>query len=148
MTISTTPNQPAARLRSLTTTAWEDLAGGLLRSELWGRMGWLDVKRRYNRGGWLAKRNIEAWYVGRQFLGMLRNRQNPFAYVWGYKRSRGMSYYTDVKDWVGGWPMEFSSIQEVKDFARDQLDLELINITTGEANTEYLFSRAMRDTAV
>jgi 2-polyprenyl-6-hydroxyphenyl methylase/3-demethylubiquinone-9 3-methyltransferase len=59
-----------------------------------------------------------------------------------------MSYYTDVKDWVGGWPMEFSSIQEVKDFARDQLDLELINITTGEANTEYLFSRAMRDTAV
>jgi hypothetical protein len=44
--------------------------------------------------------------------------------------------------------MEFSSIQEVKDFARDQLDLELINITTGEANTEYLFSRAMRDTAV
>jgi hypothetical protein len=44
--------------------------------------------------------------------------------------------------------MEFSSIQEVKDFARDQLDLELINITTGEANTEYLFSRVMRDTAV
>ena len=108
---------------------------------------WLNVKRRYNRGGWLAKRNIEAWYIGRQFLGMLRNRQNPLAYVWGYKRSRGMSYFTDVKDWVGGWPMEFSSVQEVKDFARGQLDLELTNITTGEANTEYLFSRAIQDRA-
>ena len=49
MTISSTSNQPDARLRSLTTTAWEDLAGGLLRSELWGRIGWLDVKRRYRR---------------------------------------------------------------------------------------------------
>src|SRR5258705_13625949 len=49
MTISSTSNQPDARLRSLTTTAWEDLAGGLLRSELWGRIGWLDIKRRYRR---------------------------------------------------------------------------------------------------
>jgi hypothetical protein len=52
-----------------------------------------------------------------------------------------MSYYTDVKDWVGGWPMEFSSVEEVKNFARDQLNLEIVNITTGEANTEYLLRR-------
>ncbi len=99
---------------------------------------WLEVKRRYNRSGWASKRGIEAWYIGRQFIGMWRNRQNPLAYAWGYKRSRGMSYYTDVKDWVGGWPMEFSSVEEVKNFARDQLNLEIVNITTGEANTEYL----------
>jgi ABC-type polysaccharide/polyol phosphate export permease len=43
------PGQPATRLRSLTPSAWQDLAGGLLRSELWGRIGWLDVKRRYRR---------------------------------------------------------------------------------------------------
>jgi ABC-type polysaccharide/polyol phosphate export permease len=49
MTILSTPIQPAARLRSLTTSAWQDLAGGLLRWELWGRIGWLDVKRRYRR---------------------------------------------------------------------------------------------------
>ena len=49
MTISSTPEKPASPLRSLSTTAWEDLAGGLLRSELWGRIGWLDVKRRYRR---------------------------------------------------------------------------------------------------
>ena len=49
MTISSTPDEPANRLRSLSTTAWQDLAGGLLRSDLWGRIGWLDVKRRYRR---------------------------------------------------------------------------------------------------
>jgi ABC-type polysaccharide/polyol phosphate export permease len=30
-------------------TAWDDIVGGLFKSELWGRMGWLDVKRRYRR---------------------------------------------------------------------------------------------------
>jgi ABC-type polysaccharide/polyol phosphate export permease len=36
-------------LRSLTSTAWEDLTGGFAKTELWGRLGWLDVKRRYRR---------------------------------------------------------------------------------------------------
>jgi SAM-dependent methyltransferase len=102
---------------------------------------WLTVKRRYNRSAWSGKRAIEAWYIAGQFYNLLRQHQNPLAYVWGYKKSRGMSYYTDVKDWVGGWPMEFSSVQEVTDFARDQLKFELINIKTGEANTEYLLRR-------
>jgi ABC-type polysaccharide/polyol phosphate export permease len=34
---------------SLATTASQDLVRGLLRTELWGRLGWLDVKRRYRR---------------------------------------------------------------------------------------------------
>jgi ABC-type polysaccharide/polyol phosphate export permease len=36
-------------LRSLETTAAEDLLRGFSRRELWGRLGWLDVKRRYRR---------------------------------------------------------------------------------------------------
>jgi ABC-type polysaccharide/polyol phosphate export permease len=34
---------------SLTSTAWNDIVGGLFKCELWGRIGWLDVKRRYRR---------------------------------------------------------------------------------------------------
>jgi ABC-type polysaccharide/polyol phosphate export permease len=30
-------------------TAGQDLVGGLLRTDLWGRLGWSDVKRRYRR---------------------------------------------------------------------------------------------------
>ena len=36
-------------LRSLETTATEDLLRGFSKRELWGRLGWLDVKRRYRR---------------------------------------------------------------------------------------------------
>jgi ABC-type polysaccharide/polyol phosphate export permease len=39
---------PAGR-SSAAATAWEDLAGGLRRSALWGRIGWLEIKRRYRR---------------------------------------------------------------------------------------------------
>ena len=35
--------------RTLVMTAAEDLIGGLRRTDLWGRLGWLDVKRRYRR---------------------------------------------------------------------------------------------------
>jgi len=39
----------SAGLRSLAETAAEDLLRGFRRRELWGRLGWLDVKRRYRR---------------------------------------------------------------------------------------------------
>jgi ABC-type polysaccharide/polyol phosphate export permease len=35
--------------RTLTLTAAQDLSGGFVKTELWGRLGWLDVKRRYRR---------------------------------------------------------------------------------------------------
>jgi ABC-type polysaccharide/polyol phosphate export permease len=49
MTASSVPSISDTGLRSLEATAGEDLVGGLLRSNLWGRLGWLDVKRRYRR---------------------------------------------------------------------------------------------------
>jgi ABC-type polysaccharide/polyol phosphate export permease len=36
-------------LRSLSETAADDLLRGLRKRELWGRLGWLDVRRRYRR---------------------------------------------------------------------------------------------------
>jgi ABC-type polysaccharide/polyol phosphate export permease len=36
-------------LRSLATTARQDIVGGLWRADLWGRLGWLEVRRRYRR---------------------------------------------------------------------------------------------------
>ncbi len=44
---STKDSQSGAQ--SLVETAAEDLLRGLSRRELWGRLGWLDVKRRYRR---------------------------------------------------------------------------------------------------
>jgi SAM-dependent methyltransferase len=102
---------------------------------------WLRTKRRYNEGGWLVRRGLEFWYAAGQLYSLFRQGSNPIAYVANYRNSRGMSYYHDVKDWVGGWPMEFSSVAEIKAFGRDTLGLDLADIKTGEANTEYLFRR-------
>jgi ABC-type polysaccharide/polyol phosphate export permease len=45
-TIELTPSEP---LRRLLITAAQDLAGGLRQWRLWGRLGWLEVRRRYSR---------------------------------------------------------------------------------------------------
>lgn len=49
MTISTNSDISSTGLRPLTSTAWQDLIGGLAKTDLWGRLGWLDVRRRYRR---------------------------------------------------------------------------------------------------
>jgi ABC-type polysaccharide/polyol phosphate export permease len=46
MTVQTAPAQP---LRPLVTSAAQDLADGISQWRLWGRLGWLDVRRRYSR---------------------------------------------------------------------------------------------------
>ena len=40
---------PGVALRSLVTTAGQDLADGFRQWRLWGRLGWLEVRRRYSR---------------------------------------------------------------------------------------------------
>jgi ABC-type polysaccharide/polyol phosphate export permease len=52
MTMALTPVEAEdirAHDRSLAEIAWTDLLRGFQRRELWGRLGWLDVKRRYRR---------------------------------------------------------------------------------------------------
>jgi ABC-type polysaccharide/polyol phosphate export permease len=50
MTIVLTPFEDrSAGLHSLSETAADDLLRGFQKRELWGRLGWLDVKRRYRR---------------------------------------------------------------------------------------------------
>jgi hypothetical protein len=58
-----------------------------------------------------------------------------------YKQSRGMSAMTDIRDWLGGWPIQFVRDQEMIDHAASR-GLALLNIKTGAANTEFLFRRS------
>jgi 2-polyprenyl-6-hydroxyphenyl methylase/3-demethylubiquinone-9 3-methyltransferase len=101
---------------------------------------WLDVKRRYNAGDALHRRLMEYWYIWRFGLG-----RNPLRWplllkqIYDKKKGRGMSYMTDIRDWLGGWPMEFADDQEVIDFLKERFDFELVRISTGEACTEFLF---------
>jgi 2-polyprenyl-6-hydroxyphenyl methylase/3-demethylubiquinone-9 3-methyltransferase len=54
----------------------------------------------------------------RYFLHYLRNK-NPLQYfaLWTeYKKSRGMSRWHDMVDWIGGYPYEYASAQQLVDF--------------------------------
>ncbi len=101
---------------------------------------WKKVKSRYNNSSALRKRLMEWRYtLLHTVLPQLLRGQNPFRWIRSYRSMRGMSYLTDLRDWLGGWPYEDAKIEDVVRFCRKELNLELINISTGEANTEYLF---------
>ncbi|GAK57257.1 probable 3-demethylubiquinone-9 3-methyltransferase [Candidatus Vecturithrix granuli] len=101
---------------------------------------WLRVKKKYNHTSVSGKRFMEYQFIGLHLLKVLLfNRKNPVRYVQEYHNNRGMSYRHDVRDWLGGYPYEDAKIEEVLQYGRKQLALELINLKTGEANTEYLF---------
>jgi 2-polyprenyl-6-hydroxyphenyl methylase/3-demethylubiquinone-9 3-methyltransferase len=105
---------------------------------------WLEVKQRYNVSNWFGKKKIDIWYFWEFFLqkkwsklpALLKQARE-------YKKSRGMDMYRDAVDWLGGWPMEYASVEKVERFARDKLGLTLVNLKTGQANAEYLFVRPL-----
>jgi SAM-dependent methyltransferase len=103
---------------------------------------WLDVKRRYNLADANGKRRMELWYLWR--FGLDRNPLRLpllIKQIYDKKKQRGMSYMTDVRDWLGGWPMEYADDNEVIDVMKQKHGFSLINISTGEACTEFLFAR-------
>ncbi len=101
---------------------------------------WIQLKRTYNRAGALRRRYLEAWYAARfVFAPELRRGRWPLTVVREFQESRGMSLYTDVKDWLGGYPMEFTGNAETIAFAEKELGLEILNVSAGPGNTEYLF---------
>lgn len=102
---------------------------------------WMDIKRRYVAAAPWRRRLMEASYIWRFHLyGSLRGVPGFLRYATQYKRSRGMSFMTDVRDWLGGWPMEFCYDADVVRFVTG-LGFKLEKMKTGEANTEFLFSR-------
>jgi 2-polyprenyl-3-methyl-5-hydroxy-6-metoxy-1,4-benzoquinol methylase len=70
-------------------------------------------------------------------------RQNPVRYVAEYGRSaRGMSFWRDVEDWLGGLPCEFVDERGLCEFARSrQFTVERVLRRGPGANNEYLLLR-------
>lgn len=72
---------------------------------------WKAVKYTYVKSPQFIRKILIFLFLIVKFFGVLiTSRQNPL------KRKRGMRYYTDVVDWVGGYPYEYASIDEVRDF--------------------------------
>lgn len=101
---------------------------------------WYKIKQKYTSSGVIVRSLFEAWYVAKFVLGYNPLRiGNLLKHVKEYKKYRGMDFYHDVKDWLGGWPMEYTRIYEVIPFLQNR-NMQLHRVKIGELNTEYLFS--------
>jgi len=73
---------------------------------------WRMEKRWYAKAKPDAQARARRCYVAlhRLLLGREKHKQR----VAGYRSNRGMDYYHDVHDWMGGWPYESISPEEVE----------------------------------
>jgi len=104
---------------------------------------WIALKKKYNRASPLRKRAMELSYVYRHFFADRGPRYvlESIRYMKDYRKIRGMEFWTDIRDWLGGWPYEPATPTEMTDFCEGVLGFRTVKVKTGEANVEYLFSR-------
>lgn len=106
---------------------------------------WTRLKRLYNRHKFL-RFPLTVYTLIRQWtLPTLHDFRHgrPF-WTWrNYQRSRGMSAWHDVVDWIGGYPFEVAKPEEIFDFCRQRgFRLErLKTVAGGHGCNEYMFIR-------
>jgi SAM-dependent methyltransferase len=107
---------------------------------------WKIEKRWYARAGSRAQAFARSIYVA---LFRLAHRGTFDAYVNEYSKNRGMSFYHDVHDWMGGWPYESISPAQVDRLMSD-LGMRLVRCFTlegiragvfGSGCDEYVYGR-------
>lgn len=107
---------------------------------------WLRIKRVYNRMPPAGRKLMESVYVTNYFLSRLIRFRNPMKRIRDYQQKRGMNWRTDVTDWVGGYPYECATVQEIFDFVRQTFPdflLEGLKSTRGLGTNWFLFRRAI-----
>jgi SAM-dependent methyltransferase len=91
--------------------------GGLLAIALYRKTHsdsvWKLEKRLYAHAPKMLQRFLRAGYVAAFRLAMLVTGGSFRKYVANYKSSRGMDFYHDVHDWLGGYPYETALAPEV-----------------------------------
>lgn len=110
---------------------------------------WLTVKRIYNRLPRLLRPAFAfAVYLPLEIRSLLIHlvRREPgvyFRYIANYRVNRGMSWWHDKIDWIGGYPFEVAKPEQIFDFYRRKgYVLEaLVTNAGGMACNEYVFRR-------
>lgn len=74
---------------------------------------WCVEKKFYTRSGAAVQAAITTAYRGIYKVALLATGRNPAAYIRAYKSARGMNWSHDVHDWLGGYPYESVTPQEV-----------------------------------
>ena len=121
--------------------------GGLACVALYNRPRWpwvqLQLKRLYNHAPNTIRALMRVAYgIAWLTAAMVLRRSNPIAYTRDYgKDRRGMSFWRDVEDWLGGLPWEYTDPAQVEFALREGMTLEHVLIRPPGACNEYLIRR-------
>jgi 2-polyprenyl-6-hydroxyphenyl methylase/3-demethylubiquinone-9 3-methyltransferase len=81
---------------------------------------WALEKRLYAGAGPAVRAAIRISYKTCYMAGLLATGRNPAGYIANYKSARGMDWHHDVHDWLGGYPYQSTTPQEVRRFLQDR----------------------------
>ena len=95
---------------------------------------WLKVKKIYNALPEMGKRSMEFLYVLIFSIRRLLRFQNPIKDILAYKVDhRGMNWQTDIRDWLGGYPYEFATAEEVFKYMKSNFpNFNLVNLKSAD----------------
>jgi 2-polyprenyl-6-hydroxyphenyl methylase/3-demethylubiquinone-9 3-methyltransferase len=107
---------------------------------------WKKVKKLYCSGIFgktIVSGIFIPYFFSRALISCILRRENAFA---GYKKRRGMSITHDWFDWLGGFPFEVATVDDIFHFIRDR-GFVLTNIRTdsGLGNNQFVFIREQMD---
>jgi 2-polyprenyl-6-hydroxyphenyl methylase/3-demethylubiquinone-9 3-methyltransferase len=98
-------------------------------STSWIHPFWLKVKTIYNTYPALGTYILEPLAMTAYLAIVVARGENPIAHIRNYKSHRGMSWRTDATDWLGGYPYEFATVEEVFKFIKGKFpDFNLVNV--------------------
>jgi 2-polyprenyl-6-hydroxyphenyl methylase/3-demethylubiquinone-9 3-methyltransferase len=112
---------------------------GLGGSERWARR-----KRAYVHASRVGKVFRDYSYMAKEIGWMLLRFRNPITFIRSYRSHRGMSWRRDVSDWLGGYPFEYASVEEVFRFMKKTYPdfvLQDLKTTNYIGNNHFIFKR-------
>lgn len=77
---------------------------------------WVRFKRAYSGLPRPLQTVVRGLYITLFCLAYAASGRNPVSYIRTYESNRGMNYFTDVHDWLGGYPYESASPEEIVSF--------------------------------
>lgn len=114
---------------------------------------WKIVKKYYVNSSSPIKFLMRNIFALIQIIGIMAKGKNPITSIRNYGiNNRGMSWYTDSTDWIGGYPFEYCEAEEVINFLKP-LGFELTKIYPqiskrgwglfGTGSYQYLFHKKL-----
>jgi len=109
----------------------------------WSSPLWKKIKRIYNNCPRVIRMSLVGAYIFLIVVKSLAMSKNPFAC------NRGMSFYFDAVDWIGGYPYEYASTDEIIRFVTAQgfRVVKVIPTAGMTGNNEFVFRRQNAMTA-